>query len=70
MVWTPKGKIIKLTDEGYSYPEIERKKNIPLSCIYKWVADRRNIENPLIKSSIMNLPCGGKKAFTSDYEPY
>ena len=65
-----KGKIIKLTDEGYSYREIARKKNILLSCISKWVADRRNIENPLIKSSIKKLPGGGKKAFTSDYEPY
>ena len=65
-----KRKIIKLTDEGYSYREIERKKNIPLSCISKWIAGRHNIENPLFKSSIKKLPGGGKKAFTSDYEPY
>jgi len=64
-----KRKIIKLTDEGYSYREIAKKKNIPLSCISKWVADRLNIENPLIKFSIKKLPVGGKKAFTSDYEP-
>ena len=46
-----KHKIIKLTDKGYSYLEIARKKNIPLSCISKWEADRQNIENPLFKSS-------------------
>ena len=65
-----KRKIIKLTDESYSCREIARKKNIPLSCISKWVSDRYNIENPLFKSSIKKLSGGGKKAFTSDYEPY
>ena len=69
-VMDTKRKIIKLTDEGYSYREIARKKNIPLSCISKWVADQRNIENSLIRSSIKKLPGGGKKAFISDYEPY
>ena len=44
-----KRKIIKLNDKGYSYREIARKENIPLSCISKWVADRHNIENPLFK---------------------
>ena len=65
-----KRKIIKLTDKGYSNPEIPRKKNIPLSCISKWVADRQNIKNPLFKSSAKKLPICGKKPFTSEYEPY
>lgn len=41
-------KIIKLNDKGYSFRKIARKKNIPLSCISKWVADRHNIENPFL----------------------
>ena len=65
-----KRKIIKLTNKGYSYREIARKKNIPLSCISKWVADRQNIENPLFISSAKKLPGCGKKPFTSEYEPY
>lgn len=50
-----KRKIIKLTDEGYSYREIAAKKNIPISCISKWVANRKNIENPLYHNTIRKL---------------
>ena len=65
-----KRKIIKLTDEGYSYREIAAKKNIPISWISKWVANRKNIENPLYHNTIRKLPGGGRKPKTLEYEEY
>ncbi len=48
--------------------EISRIKNIPVSCISRWVSNRNNLENPLYSNKFKKLPGEGKKSFTLDYE--